>query len=102
MILHLCNQYVIWMTLIMKFYELKNENFVGLYDTIPIRVMVDKYCMNTAGFTPNYVFKFHEDFATIHRVSQNGGVAILTKKYYTILKSKWRKAVYRLKKCRLK
>ena len=62
--------------------ELKNENFVGLYDTIPIRVMVDKYCMNTAGFTPNYVFKFHEDFATIHRVSQNGGVAILTKKYY--------------------
>ena len=27
---------------------------------------------------------------------------ILTKKYYTILKSKWRKAVYRLKKCRLK
>lgn len=36
----------------------------------------------TADFTPNYVFKFHEDFATIHRVLQNGGVAILTKKYY--------------------
>lgn len=64
--------------------ELKNENFVGLYDTIPIRIMIDKYCMEKAGFIPNYVFKFHEDFATIHRVAQNGGVAILTKKYYLV------------------
>lgn len=64
--------------------ELKNENFVGLYDTIPIRVMSDKYIMEQASFSPNYVFKYHDDFATIHHVSQNCGIAILPKKYYLV------------------
>lgn len=63
---------------------LKSENFVGLYDTIPIRIVTDKFCREVGHFVPNYTFKSHEDFATIYRVSKNAGVAILPYKYYSI------------------
>lgn len=62
--------------------QLKDEQFVGLYDTIPIRVFTEYFCREYGGFEPNYVFKSHEDFATIYKVSKNAGVAILPEKYY--------------------
>ena len=34
---------------------IKDEPFVGLYDTIPVRVVTDTIC-KAAGFTPNYGF----------------------------------------------
>lgn len=62
---------------------IKDEPFVGLYDTIPVRVVTDTIC-KAAGFTPNYVFKTHEDFATTYKVSQNAGISIMPYKYYMI------------------
>lgn len=47
------------------------------------RVVTDTIC-KAAGFTPNYVFKTHEDFATTYKVSQNAGISIMPYKYYMI------------------
>ena len=64
--------------------QLRDENFVGLYNTIPIRIFTEYFCREYGGFEPNYVFKSHEDFATIYKVAKNSGVAILPEKYYYI------------------
>lgn len=64
--------------------QLKDEPFVGLYDTIPIRIFTENFCREYGGFTPNYTFKSHEDFATIYKVAKNAGVAILPEKYYYV------------------
>lgn len=68
--------------------QLENEEFVGLYDTIPLAVLTNKFCQEVGHFFPQYVFKSGDDFATIHRVSKSNCVALLPYQYYCAHPSK--------------
>lgn len=64
--------------------QLKNEKFIGLWDTIPMQAVINRFCQEYGLFTPDCIFRTHDNFATLYKVTQNEGVAILPEKYYSI------------------
>lgn len=62
--------------------QLKDEKFVGVYDTIPTCVLSTKYCEEKGGFTPEYVFRSHDNIETSYAVSRGIGIAMVPKKHF--------------------
>ena len=68
--------------------DLKEERFIGHYDSMNIRQFTDNFCQKEAGFKPHVIQETNDNLMIRYFVGENNGVALLPSGFFQLQPTK--------------